>query len=119
MATTVTIPCIRVLQIWGDSDFGFTLSLLHALTLHDLHRLELLEGELGCPCLIATENVNVLVASLASSSFREELHVDMVVIHGVGIIQILVTAPNLTRVAMVEVIAIRDSSASRTSFSSV
>ncbi len=91
--TTITIPGIRVLQIWGDSDFGFTAGLLHALMLPDLRRLELLDGELGCPCLITTEDVNVIVVSLASSSFLEELRVDMVVIQGVDIIQILEIDP--------------------------
>ncbi|KAK0227391.1 hypothetical protein EDD85DRAFT_958009 [Armillaria nabsnona] len=100
--TTITILGIRVLQIWGDSDFGFTAGLLHALMLPDLRRLELLDSELRCPCLITTEDVNVIVVSLASSSFLEELRVDMVVIQGVDITQTLETDPNLTEVAIVE-----------------
>ncbi|PBK88361.1 hypothetical protein ARMGADRAFT_1168070 [Armillaria gallica] len=76
---TTTIPGIRVLEIWGDSDFGFAAGLLYALMLPDLRRLELLDGELGCPCLITTEDVN-----------------------RVDIIQILEIDPNLTKVAIVE-----------------
>ncbi|KAK0227424.1 hypothetical protein EDD85DRAFT_853666 [Armillaria nabsnona] len=100
MTTDVTIPGIRVLQIWDNS--GFTANLLHVLTLPDLRRLELLDDELGDPCHITTNDIDKIVTSLINASLLNEIRVNMVVIQDVDLIQILEATPNLTKVTIVE-----------------
>ncbi|KAK0458253.1 uncharacterized protein EV420DRAFT_1748207 [Desarmillaria tabescens] len=100
MTAALTIPGIRVLQICGV--LGLTAGLLHVLTLPDLRRLELLDDEVGYANHITTEDVDIIVAFLASSSFLNEVRFDMTVIQDVDLIRILETVPKLTKVAIVE-----------------
>lgn len=98
--TNVTIPGIRVLQIWDGS--GSTADLLDVLTLPDLRRLELLDPELGDPYHITTNDINKIVTSLINASLLNELRINMAVIQDVDLIQILEATPNLTKIAIVE-----------------
>lgn len=102
ITSATIIPGVRVLQIWNGSVLASAAGLLHALIFPDLRRLELLDGESGSLCLIATEDINAIVASLASASFLEDLRVEMIIIQDVDLIQILEATLNLTKVAIVE-----------------
>ncbi|KAK0227404.1 hypothetical protein EDD85DRAFT_853659 [Armillaria nabsnona] len=98
--TKVTIPGIRVLQIWDGS--GSTADLLDVMTLPDLRRLELLDPELGDPYHITTNDINRIVTFLINASLLNELRINMAVIQDVDLIQILEATPNLTKIAIVE-----------------
>ncbi|KAK0215905.1 hypothetical protein EDD85DRAFT_441935 [Armillaria nabsnona] len=101
ITATVTIPGVRVLRICAEQ--GTPARLLHVLTLPDLRRLEIFDDEKSDgPNITAPEEIDVIVASLARSSFINEFRFDKAAIRGVDLIQILENVPKLTKVALVE-----------------
>ncbi len=101
ITATVTIPSVRVLRICAEK--RTPARLLHVLTLPDLRRLEIFDDEKSDgPNITAPEEIDVIVASLARSSFINELRFDKAAIRGVDLVRILENVPKLTKVAVVE-----------------
>ncbi len=101
ITATVTIPSVRVLRICAEK--RTPARLLHVLTLPDLRRLEIFDDEKSDgPNITAPEEIDAIVASLARSSFINELRFDKAAIRGVDLVRILENVPKLTKVAVVE-----------------
>lgn len=101
ITATVTIPGVRILRICAEQ--GTPADLLRVLTLPDLRHLEIFDDEKSDgPNIIAPEEIDVIVASLARSSSIDELRFDKVAIRDVDLIRILESVPRLTKVTLVE-----------------
>lgn len=98
--TNVIRDGIKGLQIWGEP--GINVAIFSILRLPDLHRLELLDDELGPAYDITPEDVDNMLPFLLSSPSLTELRFEKAILNDSDLLRILESVPKLVSLSIIE-----------------